>query len=161
MNRKQLIEDNIRLVYHIIAKEYPTYIHDDDIIQSGMYGLCKAAQGWDEKRGLFSTYAGKWIRGEIRQEFSRRKANSKAVSLETSIGDDGTLGDFIQGDDDVAYIDDETFYRQLTNEEREVLKLHSSGYATYEIAERLGFSNQKVCKLLRITKIKWRNYYDY
>ena len=151
----------MKLVYYIISKEYPTYLYDDDIVQSGMYGLCRAAQGWDENRGSFATYAGKWIRGEIRQEFSRRKTHSKDVSLEMDIGEDGTLGDIIQGDDDVAYIDDETFYRQLTSEEREVLKLHSAGYATYEIAQQLGFSEQKVNKLLRITKIKWRNYYEY
>ena len=118
MNRQQLIEDNMNLVYFIISREYPTYLQDEDIIQSGMLGLCKAANSWEE-RGLFSTYAGRCIRNEIRQEFVRRKPHSKLVSLEANVNDESTLGDLIVGEEDVVYLDDEQFYSQLTKEELE------------------------------------------
>ena len=161
MSMKQhLVEDNINLVYYIISKEYPTYLHDDDIIQSGMLGLCRAAEGWNEERGSFANYAGKWIRGEIKQEFVRRKPHAKNISLETTIGEDGTLGDLIPGDDDVAYIDDDTFCRQLTTDERMILTLDSVGYSAAEIAQISGFDVQKVRKLRRIIRLKWRDYYE-
>lgn len=155
---RQLIEENIPLVYYIVSHEYPTYIGDEDIIQSGMVGLCRAAEGWDEARGSFANYAGKWIRGEIKQEFIRRKPYSKNISLETNIGEDGTLADVIAGDEDVAFIDDENFFKTLTPEELEVLRIDSMGYSADEIAELCGLSTQKVWKLLRIIQHKWRKF---
>ena len=69
MTKQQLIEDNLNLVYALISREYPTYLHDEDIIQTGMLGLCKAADKWDEKRGTFSNFAWCCIRHEIIKEF--------------------------------------------------------------------------------------------
>lgn len=155
-----LVADNMNLVYYIISKEYPTYLHDDDIVQSGFLGLCQAAKRWDAERGTFANFAGKWIRGEIKQEFIRRKTHSKNISMETDIGDDGTLADVLQGDDDVEYIDDDTFRHQLSQEEREVLQLESDGYSTAEMAEMVGLSINKVRQLRRVIRLKWKNYYD-
>ena len=80
MNKNELIEKNMNLVYFVISKYYPTFIHDEDIVQSGMLGLCKAADKWDESKSKFSTYAGRCIRNEINQEFIRRKPFSKVIS---------------------------------------------------------------------------------
>ena len=49
MNRGEFIEQNINLVYVVIREYYPMFISDEDIIQCGMLGLCKAADKWKKK----------------------------------------------------------------------------------------------------------------
>ena len=154
----KLIEQHINLVYFIVNKEYPTYHHDEDIIQSGMLGLCKAAQKFDESKGKFSTYAGRCIRNEINQEFINRKPHRNTVSLETKVGEDLTLSDTVMGDDDVPYLDDDAFYKQLSEEEQNVLRMDGMGYSSDEIAEVTNLSVDKVRKLLRIIRLKWRKF---
>lgn len=160
-SRQKLIEENMGLVYSIINKEYPTYIHDDDLIQSGMVGLCKAAQYWDETKSKFSTYAWRCIRNEINQEFINRKPHSKNISLETKVGEDLTLGEVLMGDDNIPYLDQDTFLLQLNDDERSVFSKYTLGIPTEEIAESCGMSLQKTRKIIRLVKLKWRKHYGY
>ncbi len=68
--RKALIEENIKLV-HSCCKHFTNRgLEYDDMFQAGCVGLVKAADGFDEKRGLrFSTYAVPVILGEIKRLF--------------------------------------------------------------------------------------------
>lgn len=158
VNRQKLIEDNINLVYYIVSHDYPTYLRDEDIIQSGMLGLCKAANAWGEQ-GTFSTYAGKCIRNEIGQEFIRRKSHSKDISLESTVNETTTIGDLLVGEEDCDYMEDELFYRSLTKEEQEVLTLTTIGFTNNEISNMRGDGIPKIQKILRTIKIKRRNFY--
>ena len=157
MTTNELIEENINLVYYIISRQYPTFLHDDDVIQSGMLGLCKAANTYDPNRGLFSTYAGRCIRNEINQEFIRRKPFSQTVSLDAKISEEGTLQDLLVGENDVDYVSDE-FYDALTKEERTVMNLDLSGYTSGEISDICKLTIPKVQKILRTIRFKWRKY---
>lgn len=158
-DKQQLIQENINLVHFLISKQYPNYRFDDDMVQCGMLGLCLAAENYDPKRGKFSAYARKFILGEINREFQNRKAVSKNVSLETRVGDELRLEDVIVDEDDIAYMDD-AFYEQLTDDELTILQLDNRGFTTDEIADKSGFNVQKVQKLLRITRKKWRKFND-
>ena len=100
MMKNKLIEDNMSLVYFIINKYYPTYITDEDIVQAGMLGLCKAGDTWNEDKGAFSTYAAICIRNNIRMEFRGRGKHQGVLSLdyelpETEDGAIITLGDMV------------------------------------------------------------------
>ena len=68
--RSALIEDNIKLV-HSCCKHFTNRgLEYDDMFQAGCVGLVKAADGFDEGRGLrFSTYAVPVILGEIKRLF--------------------------------------------------------------------------------------------
>lgn len=69
-NRDELIENNVRLVHSCCKRFIGRGIEYDDIFQVGCIGLMKAADGFDEKRGLcFSTYAVPTILGEIKRLF--------------------------------------------------------------------------------------------
>lgn len=81
-DKKNFIEENLGLVYLIIREYYPAFISDEDIVQCGMVGLCKAANKW-EKRGKFSSFARKIILDEIRTELKLRGKISSEISLET------------------------------------------------------------------------------
>lgn len=155
--QQKLVEDNMNLVFYIIYHDYPTYRFDEDIQQSAMLGLCSAAENFDPEKGEFQHFAARCIRNEIYHEFLRRKPFANTISLETKIGEDDVLGDVLVGEDDVAFFD-ERFYSILTDEELDVLRLDRLGFETDEIVKQTGYADQKVQKLLRIIRIKWRNF---
>ena len=69
-DRNALVEDNVRLVHSCCKRFVGRGIEYDDIFQVGCIGLLKAADGFDETRGLcFSTYAVPNIIGEIKRMF--------------------------------------------------------------------------------------------
>ncbi len=81
-DRNKLIEDNINLV-HACAKRFANRgIEYDDLFGSGCIGLIRAADGFDESRGLcFSTYAVPSIIGEIKRQFRDTGAVKVSRSL--------------------------------------------------------------------------------
>lgn len=69
-DRNELIESNVRLVHACCKRFVGRGMEYDDIFQVGCIGLMKAADGFDESRGLcFSTYAVPTIMGEIKRLF--------------------------------------------------------------------------------------------
>ena len=145
MTKQQLIEDNMNLVYSLVSREYPTYLHDEDIIQTGMLGLCKAAEQWDENKSKFSSFAWYCIRHEIIKEFKRRAKHQGVLSLDYETITDGvrgSLGDTIVGEEDVLYIDD--CVNQLTPLQRSILDLLKRGYTVKEVADTLGTTPRNV-----------------
>ncbi len=78
-NRDNFINDNMGLVHSCCKKFRGRGIEYDDLFQAGCIGLIKAADGFDETRGLcFSTYAVPVILGEIKRMF--RDGGSVKVS---------------------------------------------------------------------------------
>ncbi len=78
-NRDTFIESNLPLVHSLCKRFVGRGIEYDDLYQAGCIGLIKAADGFDESRGLcFSTYAVPVILGEIRRMF--RDGGSVKVS---------------------------------------------------------------------------------
>lgn len=68
--RNRLIEENINLVHACAKRFVGRGIEYDDLFGAGCIGLIKAADGFDESRGLcFSTYAVPSIMGEIKRQF--------------------------------------------------------------------------------------------
>lgn len=161
--RKQLIENNLNLVYHIVHKYYPTYTRDEDIIQCGMVGLCKAADEWDESKSQFSTFAGICILNEIRNEFRKRIKHQEVLSLDYEVDDeDGgrtSFGNLIVGDENIDYIDFSPKSDLLTEREKTVYKLICDGLNCTEIGKKLGISEQAVNKVKRriIKRIRSKN----
>jgi RNA polymerase sigma factor (sigma-70 family) len=158
VTKQQLIEDNMMLVYDLVHREYPTYIHDEDVIQCGMLGLCKAADKWDETKSKFSTFAIICIRSEIQAEFRKRAKHQGVLSLdfETKTGDAPCdtvrLIDLVVGDEDVPYFDIGVNLDFLTAREREVAELLTTGMCQVDVAKKLGVSKQYIWKVKR--KIK-------
>lgn len=69
-DREEIICSNIGLVHSCARRFIGRGVEYDDLFQAGCMGLVKAADGFDESRGLkFSTYAVPVILGEIRRLF--------------------------------------------------------------------------------------------
>ena len=78
-SRDSFIEGNLPLVHSLCKRFVGRGIEYDDLYQAGCIGLIKAADGFDDSRGLcFSTYAVPVILGEIRRMF--RDGGSVKVS---------------------------------------------------------------------------------
>ena len=95
MNKSDLVNENIKLVYYTINKYHSKYIRDEDMIQVGMVGLCKAADKYDERKVKFSTFACVCIRNAIRDELKKRQKYGKPLSYEALIS--GEYGNFKEG----------------------------------------------------------------
>ena len=163
MSRQSLIEDNMNLVHFVIHRYYPESIKDEDIIQCGMVGLCKAADTWDETTSKFSSYASRCIGYEINNEIKRRKRWNKTSSLDQPVeGKDNdvcSLGDLIAGDKDVDYVNVRAFHDQLKPKDQSVFALMCEGLTVAEIAERIGVSRRTAHTYTRKIRTLWRNYY--
>lgn len=153
VTKQQLIENNMNLVYSLISKEYHSYLCDEDIIQAGMLGLCKAADKWDESKGNFSTYAWYSIRNTILKEFEARAKHRGVLSLDYEVnGEDGDrvpFGSFLVGQEDVGYVDTDVDLEQLSPTQRKVFALYRNGVPTKEIASTLGVNQQCVWQTMR------------
>lgn len=155
MTKQQLIEDNMKLVYGLVSKEYPTYLYDEDIIQCGMLGLCEAAEKWEEGKLAFSTYATYRIRHRIQDEFRRRTKHQGILSLDYEIKNDGspcdftTFGDLIVGEEDVPYFDIGIDLSKLNKKERQIVELLPTGMSQVDIGKELGVTKQYVWQTIR------------
>jgi RNA polymerase sporulation-specific sigma factor len=154
--QQKLVEDNLKLVYHVVSKHFPTFKYDEDIISIGTMGLCNAALTWKEGKSAFSTYAYKCIRNAIRNEFRSRKHSIEVISLETPISDELTLADTIAEEDDEPHVVDYSFVTHLTKSEKLIYELRSNGYSVEEIEQLTGYSHRKVLQLMRLAKAKYR-----
>jgi len=95
---ERLCCENVGLIYHVANKIAPTYKVDaDDLVSYGFLGLHRAAEMFDQSRGLaFSTYACPKIRGAIldglrdelpwsaRTEKDRRKCQRVLAQVEAT-----------------------------------------------------------------------------
>lgn len=158
VNRQQLIEENINLVYFVVHTYYPTFAKDEDIIQCGMLGLCLAADAWDAEQGAFSTFATRCISNQIIKEFQARKRCKGVLSLDFEYQDgDGesvTLADTTVGTLDVDWVDVDEIRDNLDDIDQQIFDLKQSGMKNKEIAELFGWSNQVVAKRLRLMKLQ-------
>ena len=115
------------------AKYYRGRGHnEDDLIEEGIKGLMKAADGFDVSLGnKFATYATWWIRqGMQRYVEIENRANKDKVSLQETEGQEGKMLDI---EDHTVALSDEQEYREqlrsrldtlmriLTEQERDIV----------------------------------------
>lgn len=154
----------MNLVYALVSREYPTYLYDEDIIQTGMLGLCKAANEWDENKSKFSIFAWYCIRHEIIKEFKRRAKHQGVLSLDYETEVDGmrsSLGETVVGDEDVAYVDIEVDSCRINEKERQIYELLVEGLAPKEVAKKLNISHQMVYATRRKLRFLRSGNYEY
>lgn len=165
MTKQQLIEDNMNLVYSFLSKEYPTFLYDEDIVQCGMLGLCRAANTWDENISKFSTYAWKCIRTEVVDEFRKRAKHNGVLSLDyektDKNGDTTTFGSTLIGEEDVNYVDLSFNTDLLTDKQKQVFELYKTGLSVPEIAKKIGISKQHAWETMRKIRKLRGYYYEY
>lgn len=161
--QSQLVEENINLVYWVVTHHFPGCLGDEDIIQSGMMGLCHAAINFNGSC-KFSSFAVPCIKHAILNEFARRRKHLSTLSLDyiqNEDEDDREFGGCIVGEDDteILYSSNFNIFReQLTDHELQVLELLEDGLTGRDAAKKLGISPQRVNQIKRRIYHKWRKY---
>lgn len=170
MNEEQrkLAEENIGIVYFTIKKYFYNVKDDEDVIASGMEGLCIAAEGFDPERGKFSTYAAQCIRNCVRTELRSRQKHMTNVYLSnvtvSASSNAETSFEEYHGDDDPGYEDIllsgqiDGFEKILAPHEIVIFRKTIDGKTPTEIAEETGFKRAKVYSVLREIKSLWKLY---
>lgn len=160
--QRKLVEDNTKLVHSVIGKHYPSLSGNEDIIQTGMVGLCKAAIAWNPTKCAFQVYACGCIRNEIRSYFRDVVPTVKVLSLDYEYGDGGTLSDNIEGDTDVATtFAFDAFMKGESDLTQTTIRLLSDGYNTKEISEITGVNHNRIKQIKRLTQKKWEGFLKY
>ncbi len=70
-----LVKENQGLVYHIVNRFHVSSFDRDDLIQAGMMGLLEAIKRYDINKDIaFSTYAVKYILGNVKKEYAKQNS---------------------------------------------------------------------------------------
>ena len=170
--RDKLITDNMRLVYHMYGKIGDGPIKEnykEDIISEGMLGLCKAADTFDESRGVrFSTCAAMCIRNAMlmfirktKKHFPREVSLYKAVRRDAD-GKELTLADIIEDesqseDEIITRIMLEDFEEKQAPIDQRILREIRQGKKQREIGEIVGMSQAQVSRRIRKMREKFQN----
>lgn len=165
---RQLVEDNIQLVYHMAyaMAQRRELIRDalDDAIGEGMVGLMKAAVYYEPERGAqFSTFACNCIRQQIQNMVQRelREKNHVIISLDDTISQ-GTMDragakrweDALESGADteaeaVAWVEEavcQIMAKAGKPHYGQMLLENANGRTLEDIARERGVTKQRICK---------------
>lgn len=147
------VEEHLGLVHHLAKKFQRThegFYEYEDLVSAGNLGLCKAAIKFNKTLGFkFSTFAGRFIIGEMKQlvmgdkhNYKRKKGKYERVfiaSLNERVAEKETkekielIEDFT---DEFKDVDLKATFDIFGTEEKEILELYfNHGYTQKEIAE--------------------------
>lgn len=165
------IEENTPLVYYIIRKYFPTFIHDDDIMQSGLIGLWKSLINFDSTKNIkFATFATKVIMNDINMEIRKRRKSRLDISMYTSVSgtsDDNDLGIYDSMSDNLSGVHDYSTYEleqclrsdKFTEKERTVLVYKYRGYTKKKIGDKMGISQPQISRIEKNIRTKFKKLY--
>ena len=83
--RLQLVEGNLRLVITLVREYRGCGLPLGDLVQEGNIGLLEAVERYDHRKGIrFATYAGWWIKKNVRQALTN---HGRVIRLPTWVLD--------------------------------------------------------------------------
>lgn len=165
MNRDNLITDNMNLVYYVCHKNFPTFIHNEDIIQEGMIGLIKAAETYNPDKTKFSTYAYRCILNSMNNYLAKERCDVELISLDNTIkgknDSESLISELIEDVNSQTAFNDieyDSFGETLSEKQKVVYDLLKQGKTRHEIGVEFGISASAVTATVKRIRKKWRAY---
>lgn len=149
---EKMVEENKNLVFYTIARYFPDYKTDEDVIQIGMIALWYACTRYDQNKGIFSSYCVRQIWREIGKHFNhfnRCGRDAHVYSLDSPIDDENgkqTWIDLACGDVDVDFIDTEAISKHLKPKHKKLIRSYLDGNNYEKTAKLLGVSCNSITK---------------
>lgn len=81
IQQQNMVQENHHLIYSVLHATIFKSEALDDYYGDAAFGLCKAAESYDESKGAFSTYAYHLIQNEIRREVRRERRRTNDYML--------------------------------------------------------------------------------
>ncbi|MDI9261242.1 sigma-70 family RNA polymerase sigma factor [Alicyclobacillus sendaiensis] len=163
--REGLVLENRGLVYYIAnrfrRRAQETGVEFEDLVATGMLGLCKAARAYDPSRAKFSVFAIRCIENEMRLLLRQVRRRPKTTSLDDvpREDDESKAGHpesvWLRCEADFSEIEWREFASLLSTRERSVLAHAWLGYTQKDIARRLGISQSYVSRMLGRLERRW------
>ena len=161
--QRQLAADNHNLIYSFL--NHFGYDHEE-YYDLAAIGLCKAAESWNPKRGMFSTYAyacmSNWIKNEIKSKNVAKRIPEELICSYngSSVDGDDDLLEFIEAipnNEDIERDGIDRFMMDLylnrlgdlSDRDRQVFLLLLDGYSMREIGRILGCNHNSVAFIRR------------
>lgn len=155
--QKDIAEKNIRLAYFTANRYKNIKMEYEEIISLAMLGLTKAAEKWEEERGItFSTFAMKVMKNEILQELRKMKRKTEEVSLECKVkeAEGVTILDTLETKEngyeeiEAAMVVREQM-KKLTETEQKliILKTQNPGIRQQELGEIMKLSQPQISRI--------------
>lgn len=179
--QQTLVEENLKLV-HYFLKRSNFYNNYEDFYQAGVYGLCLAAQRFDESKGFeFTTFATCYIQGHIKRHFRDFESgpikplrNGSKIKIPNYLYIDGMINDngdcygydFIDAgieneEETIAGLTFNNILVKLSEREQDIIKLSLACKTQMQIAEQLSLSQAQISRLLRKLQKKFKKELNY
>lgn len=157
MDRQQIAEDNLRLVYYF-CKRYSYMLPDwewDDLVGEGMLIYWRAVLDWDPKRGKLSTLVGESIRRKFGHHVRKyhRPVQEAVVDVTGPDGKKVNVLDLLPAGGDMAQEVTDShvfaqFYETLGPRDRKIVAYRCQEMSQEEIGRRIGLSQGNVSRAL-------------
>jgi len=162
---ERLVVENQGLVYFVANRlrhrAVAAGVEFDDLVATGMLGLCKAARVYDPSRAKFSSLAVRCIENEMRLLLRQGRRRPKTASLDDvpHEGDKSKVGHpesvWLRCEADFSAVEWQEFTGRLSERERSVLAFAWLGYTQKDIAKRVGISRTHVSRVLGRVERRW------
>ena len=157
--QRQLAADNHNLIYQVLHERHWSI---DEYYDIAAIGLCKAAKAFKSELGYkFSTYACKYIVGEVLHTYRKARAQKRDGY---TVGFDeqppgsytGTYGDMLAvpstAQEIAEYSDVMERIKLLKPKQQTAVMLTATGYTQPEIASHMNCSKQAVWRMLQVAR---------
>lgn len=162
--KEQVVLNNVGLVMFSL-KSLNQNVFDEDLYATGIVGLCKAINGFDERKGVkFNTYAVWVIRGEISHSLGKKRiiptfsldepcdlGNRGSVNFAEMVADSKQFEEEVIADMQMKQI-----FSKLSDREKKIISLSMGGKTQTEIAKICGISQAQVSRIRKSIHNKWR-----
>ena len=147
--QRKLVEDNLNLVYRVIHDK--RLEDDEEALSFGFYGLCKAAENYDPKKGSFCTYAYNtilgWVYGNSTDISYKNRLDAGLTILSDEMDEYSPESEINEARMCLRYI-----YSRVDEQTKKILRLLYEGYSKSMVSKILNIPYSRINKQIEFIR---------